>query len=434
MFLEIFLLHFWILTAGMVQAQIGHKVPNGKLDCMFLEEKQIEGTEVFGPTTIKRKALLLFADINTNEEAIIFKVQESSLDIFQYVNEKPDKLDCEISRHSTFGIHVPWPHQGNDTSEDIWFTVTIKHLNRFTVTSFMRKIKAPDSQKAENSEAKTDDEDLSIGDTDTMLVQVSYIIYTGTPLIRTKLKQDLILDCGYKIDHSTDFNIDWRYQHKGTKKKLFAYNGRRQQVEHIEEGVEIFMDQIKNGNASLRIRNVRIKDEGSYTCSVYVPPLFGTHTIELEVMESPTVLMNPDSLSLKEGDEQKLECEAGHYYPLDVAVKWMRQEGEGHMLPVYMTNVVFSPHKRNMDGTYSVTSYFRFTASLRDNGILYTCRVEHASLEKPIKRYIRVNVEAGPQILLFILILIMILLFCTVVIILLIYLKKIMERSKKKPY
>ncbi|XP_041052830.1 tapasin-related protein-like [Carcharodon carcharias] len=435
MFLKIFLLHFSILAAGIVWAQNRHTVPKRKLDCMFVEEKQNEETQVLGPITVKRKALLLFGDISTNEEAITFKVQESSLDIFQYVNEPPDNLGCEISRYSTLGIHVPWPHQGKETIKDIWFTVTIKLLSsRFTATSFMRKIEAPDSQQAKNSEAKTDGEDSAIGDTDTLLVQVTYIVHTSTPSIRTKLKQDLILDCGYKIDHSTDFNIDWRYQHKGNKRKLFSYNGRHEQVEHVEKGVEVFMDQIKNGNASLRIRNIGIKDEGSYICSVYVPPLFGTHTIEVEIMESPIVLMSPNSLSVKEGDEEKLTCEAGRYYPLDVTVKWLRQHGEGHMLPVYMTNVIFSPHRRNMDGTYNMTSFFRFTASLRDNGVTYTCRVEHASLEKPIKRYIQVNVEAQPQILLFLLFLIMILIICTCVVALLIQLKKVTERNKKKPY
>ncbi|XP_067864429.1 tapasin-related protein-like [Heptranchias perlo] len=438
MFLKIFLLHFWILAAGIVQAQNGHTIPNRKVDCVFLEEKQNEEAHVFGPIITKRKALLLFGDINTNEEAITFKVKEPSLDIFQHVDEKPDKLECEISRHSTLGIQVPWPHQGKVPSEqvaDIWFTVTVKHgKGRFTLTSFMRKIGEPESQKAENSETKTDAEDSSIGSTDTLLVQVTYIIRTSTPFIRTKLRQDLVLDCGYKIDHITDFNIEWRYQHRGTKKKLFSYNGRHQQVEHIEKGMEVFMDQIKNGNASLRIKNVGIKDEGSYTCSVYVPPLFGTHTINLEIMELPIVFMNTDSLSLKEGDEQKLQCDVGRYYPLDVTVKWLRQQREEHLLPVYMTNVVFSPHKQNIDGTYNVTSYFRFKASLNDNGIIYTCRVEHTSLEKPIKRSVRVTVEAQPQILLFILLSILTLFFFAIVIILLIHLKKVIEKNKKKPY
>ncbi|XP_078080938.1 tapasin-related protein-like [Mustelus asterias] len=432
MYWKIFLLLFSILAAAIVQAQNRRTVPNRKLDCVFVNEMQSEEMQVFGPTVIKRKALLLSGDLSGNEKAIIFKLQESSLDIFQYVGEQPDKLGCEISRYSTHGIHVPWPQQGKEAITDIWFTVTIKHLtSRFIATSFVRKVEAPDGQ---HSEANVDDEASDIGDTDTLLVQVSYIVHTSTPLITTKLKQDLVLDCGYKIDHSTDFNIDWRYQHKGTKKKLFSYNGRHERVEHLEEGVEVFMDQIKNGNASIRIRNIGIKDEGSYTCSVYVPPLFGTQTIEVEVMESPIVSVSPDSLSLKEGDEQKLMCEAGRYFPLDVTVRWLREQGEGHMLPVYMSNVIFSPHRRNTDGTYNMSSFFRFVASLRDNGVTYTCRVEHVSLEKPIKRHIQVKVEAQPQIFLFTLTSVAILVICTFLVILLMRIKNITERNKKKPY
>ncbi|GCB62454.1 hypothetical protein scyTo_0004252, partial [Scyliorhinus torazame] len=435
MHLKIFLRPLWMLAAAIVQAQNRHTVQNRKLECMFVEEKQSEETQIFGPTTIKRKAFLLSGDLNINEKAIIFKLQASSLDVFQYVDEKPDNLGCEISRYSTHGIHVPWTHQGKETITDVWFTVTVRNLkSSFTATSFMRKIEAPDSQQAENNEAKADEEDSAIGDTDTLLVQVSYVVHTSTPLTKTKLKQDLVLDCGYKIDHSTDFNIDWRYQHKGIKKKLFSYNGRHEQVEHLEKGVEVFMDRIRTGNASIRIRNIDVQDEGSYTCSVYVPPLFGIQTLEVEVLESPIVSVDLDSLSLKEGDEQKLACESGRFYPLDVTVKWLRQQGEGHMLPVYMTNVVFSPHRRNKDGTYNITSFFRFIASLRDNDVTYMCRVEHISLVKPIKRYIHVKVEAQPQILLFILGSITILVVCIFLVILLIQIKKVTERNKKKPY
>ncbi|XP_051891729.1 tapasin-related protein-like [Pristis pectinata] len=427
--------HLYILVIGIALAQNGHTLPNRKLDCTFREEKQDDGTPVLGHTTVTRKALLLFGDIDTDEEAIRFKVKDSSLDIFHYVGTKPDDLECEISRYSTHGFHVPWPHQGAELTENKWFTVTIKNRHgKFTTTSFMRKLKASNLEVNEKSEAPTDDEDSPIGNTDTLLVQVNYIIHTSTPLIRTKLKQDLVLDCGYKIDHSTDVNIDWRYQYKGVKKKLFSYNGRNQQVEHIEKGVGAFLDQIKNGNASLRIRNVDINNEGSYTCLVYVPPLFGTHTINLEIMEPPKVSLNHDSLSLKEGDEQKLACDAEMYYPLDVTMKWQRQQGREHLLPVYLTNTVFSSHKPNKDGTFNVTSYFRFTASLRDDGATFICQVGHISLEKAIKRYVHVNVEARSQILLYILILILSLFFCAVLIILLIHLSKVMDKNKKKPY
>ncbi|XP_069766631.1 tapasin-related protein-like [Narcine bancroftii] len=427
---------------GIVLAQNGHIIPT-KLDCIFREERPNEGVGAFGPIVITRKALLLVGDVDTNEKAIIFKVKESSLDILQYVDMQPNDLECEISRYSTGDIYVPWPHQGEGSSEDVWFMVTMKHKHgKFTVTSFLRKLKAPDQEDNGKSQTPTEDEDSPIGNTDTLLVQVSYIIHTSTPSVRTKLKQDFILDCGYKIDHSTGFKIDWRYQYRGVKKKLFIYNGWNEQIEHIDQRVQPFLDQIKNGNASLRIKNIGMNDEGPYTCLVYVPPLFGTHTINLEIMritvikaleqdsEPPRVYLSHNSLSLTEGDEQKLACDMEMFYPLDVTVKWQRQKDGEHLLPVYMTNTILSSHKPNRDGTFNLTSYFRFSASLEDNGATFVCQVDHVSLEKTIKRYVHINVKAQSQILLYILISTLFLFSCVILIILLIHLNKVTDKTK----
>lgn len=385
--------------------------------------------------TVSRKALLLFGGIDTNEKAIHFKVKGSSVDIFQYVDGKHEELECEISRYSTHNHHVDWPHQGAELPGKRWFTMTLKHRHgKFITTSFMRELKPPDDEAKEQIEAQTDEDTSPIGNTDTLIIQVKYIVRTRTPLVRSKMKQDVVLDCGFKIDHRKDFYVDWRYQHKGVRKKLFIYNGKNQQTEQIEKGVGTFLDQIGDGNASIRIRNVDISSEGSYTCLVYVPPLFGTHTINLEIWEAPTVSLSHSSLSLREGDEQKLACGAERYYPLDVTVRWQRQQGGERLLPNYLSNTVLSPHQPNRDGTFNMTSYFRFTASLKDNGATFICHVDHVSLEKTIKRYVHVKVQARPQILFYILVLILVLFFCIIVIILLIHLNKVMDKNKKKPY
>ncbi|XP_072909417.1 tapasin-like [Hemitrygon akajei] len=430
-----FFLSLYILAAGIALAENGHVLPNRKLDCIFREMKEDDGFSVVGQTNVLRKALLLFGDFDTNEEAIRFKVKDSSLDIFQYVGTKPDDLECEISHHSTYGFHAPWPQKGEEQGEDKWFTVTVKHRHgKFTVTGFMRRLKAPNYEDKKESETPTDGEDPPIGDTDTLSVQVNYIVHTSTPLIITKLNQDLLLDCGFKVDHSAAVNIDWRYQYKGVKKKLFSYNGRTQRIEDIEKGVEVFLDQIKNGNASLRIRNINMSKEGSYTCLVYVPPLFGTQTMSVKIIEPPVVSLSHSALSLTEGDEQSLACDAERFYPLDVTMRWQRLQGQEHLVPVYISNTFFSSHKPNRDGTFNVTGYFRFTASLRDNGVMFVCLVDHVGLTKSIKRYVQVNVEAQAQIQQSILLLAVFLFLCVLLIIFLIYLNKVMVKSKKKPY
>eukprot|EP00062_Callorhinchus_milii_P015346 gi/632965491/ref/XP_007898918.1/ PREDICTED: tapasin-related protein-like [Callorhinchus milii] len=438
MILATLLLHLWILCSGSACAHNGRQ---RKWDCTFMEESSNDRT-MFAPQIIRRKAFLVFGDMGAEdlqqEKAITFNVKESLLDIFRYVEGEASKLDCEIKRYSTHGIHVPWPEQDKELDRDLlnrWFTVTIKHTeDKFTTTSFLRKVPAPDSQQAADHGTKEDDENSTIGDTDTLLVKVVYIVRTSTPLIRAKLKQDVVLDCSYNIDHNADVIIEWRHEHERKKTKLFSYNGRHRQVEHLEKGVVAFEEQIRNGNASIRIQNLAVKDEGTYICSVYVPPLFGMSIVLLEIMESPIVQMNTEPLELMAGEEQKLTCEMARYYPLDVSVRWLRQWEGQRTLPDYLDNVVFSPHKRNADGTFNLTSFLRFRASLKDSGALYTCRVDHLSLMKTIKRSVSVKVKPQPPGLAVFLIGFCVIVLLAVLIGLLCYLSKSWERNKKKPY
>lgn len=410
-----------------------------------MEEGPQVGT-MFAPEIIQRKAILVFGDMGVvdsqQEKAITFNVKEPSLDMFQYVGGEGSQLECEVKRYSTHGIHVPWPEQGKELDEDLfnrWFVVTIKHTDdKFITSSFLRKVPESESQEAAEHGTKEENEDSPIGDMDILLVKVVYIVRTSTPLIRAKLKQDVMLDCSYKIDHSADVNIEWRHQHKRARTKLFSYNGRHRQVEHLEPGVTAFEEQIKNGNASIRIQNVAIKDEGTYICSVYVPPLFGTNTVLLEIVESPIVQMNTEPLQLTDGEEWKLTCEMARYYPLDVSVRWLRHWEGQHTLPDYLENMVFSSHRRNADGTFNLTSFLRFRASLKDNGALYTCRVDHLSLRKTINRSVPVIVKPRPPgiaaFLIWFGIIALIVVLVTVLIVLICSLSKGRERNKKKPY
>uniref|UniRef100_A0A3B5AK53 Ig-like domain-containing protein n=1 Tax=Stegastes partitus TaxID=144197 RepID=A0A3B5AK53_9TELE len=91
-------------------------------------------------------------------------------------------------------------------------------------------------------------------------------------------------------------------------------------------------------------------------------------------------------LSLQEGDEQKVICEAEGYYPLDVEISWYEQDpaasGQrvGAPLPKVLKNILMSSHKLNKDNTYSVSAFFYLQASLRDSGKQFKCIVSHQSL------------------------------------------------------
>lgn len=116
--------------------------------------------------------------------------------------------------------------------------------------------------------------------------------------------------------------------------------------------------------------------------------------------ELPRVTLNVGpTLSLLEGEECKIVCEANNYYPLDVEIAWYEQnpaasgQRVGAPLPKLLDNNLLSSHKHNKDQTYSLSAFFYLKASLRQSGKQFTCSVSHQSLKVPIKKHFILNVE-----------------------------------------
>lgn len=121
--------------------------------------------------------------------------------------------------------------------------------------------------------------------------------------------------------------------------------------------------------------------------------------------EAPRVSLNVGPvLSLQEGGEQKVVCEAADYYPLDVTIDWHVQDpavpGQrvGAPLPKVLKNVLLSSHKHNLDKTFTLAAFFYLTASLSDSGKQFTCSVSHQSLRVPIKKSFNLIVEGEKRV------------------------------------
>lgn len=105
--------------------------------------------------------------------------------------------------------------------------------------------------------------------------------------------------------------------------------------------------------------------------------------------EPPRVSLNVNSeVTLTEGELQRMNCEAEGFYPLDVHMEWLKESltpGASRM-PEVLKVVMFSNHRYNSDGTYSLTAFFLLQPKLQDSGYRYTCRVSHDSLRMPIRK------------------------------------------------
>ncbi|XP_042162938.1 V-set domain-containing T-cell activation inhibitor 1 isoform X3 [Oncorhynchus tshawytscha] len=106
------------------------------------------------------------------------------------------------------------------------------------------------------------------------------------------LGEDVILSCKFKTstnsgESTSQVSITWKK--KGLSEVVYRYNkGAVQLTEQnpqFKDRTQLFSDAIGGGNASMLLRNVKMKDEGVYYCSVNAPSGSGTDSVNLRVAD-----------------------------------------------------------------------------------------------------------------------------------------------------
>ncbi|XP_059187827.1 tapasin-related protein-like isoform X2 [Centropristis striata] len=388
------ILSYLFLSAGV---QCVHQV--SWLPCKFSDEHVFVNNDNHTETQlIHRQAMLQFGktgDAPVNPHGITFLITGlgSKVDLRRYIEgAEAEQLECELHRYSTEGIHVRWPVMGA-RDYNHWFSCTLRHTKGlFTVTSFLRhpSDQPPPGQQDYHKWPP-------IGDKEILTTTVAMVIKTQTPSVRAGLGSQQKLHCQFAVDHKgPDITVEWDWQHRGEKSRLFSHTSRTGQ----SQGTGVGLRGLAGGDASYTLPFTKMSSEGTYSCSVSVNPVLVSVDINLQIQERPRVSLSTGStLSLLEGEDQRVFCDAEGYYPLDVKIDWYVQDPPvsdqrvGAPLPKLLENVLQSSHKEKWDKTYSLTAFFYLRASLRDSGKQFTCSVSHQSLRVPIKKSFILTVE-----------------------------------------
>ncbi|XP_062872821.1 tapasin [Trichomycterus rosablanca] len=348
------------------------------LPCQFRDETRQINVEGVNETKFHfRNAVLQFGnpgDHPVHNDAITFLVTTSKVDMRHYMKGGEDMVECEIHRYNTGGIVMRWPGFGAQDN-DVWFTCVLHHTKgQFVLTTFLRHTPAQEGYQ----------EKIQIGDQGILTTSASMIVLTNTPTVHVGLLKEQTLHCQFAVDHkSPNVTVEWRFQRRGERTLLFSHYSRTGK----SQGSGVSVKTLGTGNASLKIPLATQSNEGTYMCSVLVPPLYGSNDITLSIQEPPRVSLNVDtSLSLPPGGEQKVVCNADGYYPLDVNIEWLQEPVGSNLLPVVLKNILYSSHRHNKDGTYSFSAFFLLQPSIDDSGSRYTCRVNHQALRTPIRK------------------------------------------------
>ncbi|KAL1267314.1 hypothetical protein QQF64_032677 [Cirrhinus molitorella] len=354
------------------------------LSCQFVDEKVHINKEGHIETEyITRAAVLQFGkvgDRSSHPTITTFLVTASKVDMRRYLEGAEDKLQCEIHRYSTGRIKTRWPTAGAQ-DHDVWFTSTIRHSEGLFVTkTFLRHTTvapvAPDEEQMDFLQWET------INDGDLLTMSAAMVVLTQTPSMDVGLLKEPNLDCRFAVDHKVPHaTVEWKLQQHGRRTNLFSYSSRT----GIKEGNGVVLKDIAAGNVSFKLSPTTKHSEGTYICSVMVPPLNGSHDIPLTIIERPRVSINVGfTLSMQLGEVRKLKCDAKRYYPLDVDIEWYREPPGGSSTPSLLKNVWHSSHELHRDGTHSVSAFFYLKPSMEESGNIYTCSVSHKSLLSPI--------------------------------------------------
>uniref|UniRef100_A0A8P4KIJ9 Ig-like domain-containing protein n=1 Tax=Dicentrarchus labrax TaxID=13489 RepID=A0A8P4KIJ9_DICLA len=123
-----------------------------------------------------------------------------------------------------------------------------------------------------------------------------YAFHLSGPAVVTVVVEegsDVILPCSLSSkENIVDKLFEWR---KDGQKNVFYYDagdhynkGFTGQDQQFKGRVSYFSDQLKNGNASIKIRDTKISDSGTYTCDI--PNLQPRQTFYIQVVGLVVIL------------------------------------------------------------------------------------------------------------------------------------------------
>uniref|UniRef100_UPI0037E8B463 glutamic acid-rich protein-like n=1 Tax=Semicossyphus pulcher TaxID=241346 RepID=UPI0037E8B463 len=201
---------------------------------------------------------------------------------------------------------------------------------------------------------------------------------------------DVILPCHLDpVVNAFDMLLEWARPDLDPRFILVRRNGvELESKKHpsFQGRTSVFTEELKHGNASLKLSRVKVSDEGRYRC--FILGLLKESTVQLVVgaVSSPAVQVTKNS------SEVLLECESKGWYP-EPEVFWL--DSEGNLLPAAPTETVRGP-----DELYTVSS--RVTVEER-HGSIFTCRVTQKKINQTRETHLHVpenknrRPEDGPE-------------------------------------
>ncbi|XP_050924516.1 butyrophilin subfamily 3 member A2 [Lates calcarifer] len=198
---------------------------------------------------------------------------------------------------------------------------------------------------------------------------------------------DIILPCRlHPAMDASDMTVEWARSDLDPRFVLVWRDGVELEAKKhpsYQRRTSLFPDQLKHGNISLKLSNVKLSDQGRYRC--FVPALSKEFSVQLFVgaASSPVVTIAGINKTIS---AVVLECKSKGWYP-EPEVLWL--DGEGNLLSAGPTETVRGP-----DDLYTVSS--RVTVEKRHSNS-FTCRVQQNKTNQTRETHIHVPDDFFPS-------------------------------------
>ncbi|XP_072703757.1 butyrophilin subfamily 2 member A1-like [Ciconia boyciana] len=141
--------------------------------------------------------------------------------------------------------------------------------------------------------------------------------------------EGVVLPCHVVADNIPEvFSVQWIFHEQSQKITVSRYDGKNKkekQDERYQGRTEFFHSEFRAGNMSLRLKNVRSSDKGSYTCAVSFNDTYHDVLIELQVAAKggvPSIFLRSH---MKQGIG--LTCHATGWFPKPEVI-WLDGQGQ----------------------------------------------------------------------------------------------------------
>ncbi|XP_068603187.1 tapasin-like [Brachionichthys hirsutus] len=267
------------------------------------------------------------------------------------------KPQCEMNRFQPQPSHLKWVATLTDSAtspaylQADWFSVSNQGFNdQLIISSILR---APAASREPD---------------------VILSVTTKTVSVQARLGEPVLLDCSLWANPASPlsgsgFAVEWRYQFRGDGRLVLAYDGKTDYLVEAQGGGATldFEGLHERGNASLILQEAKVHHSGMYICTAYLPYLVAQVTVQLEVVEPPSLAIYPSPVALAvPGQALTVQCEASGFAPLSLELSWTFRGADGKSRSLGSGSM--TGHREAWDGTFSQSSRLELEAASMDLG------------------------------------------------------------------